>query len=313
MRQSDEETSASSLAGFVCPWCHRPLTSTSSALECPSCQRGYSVRNGIPCFAPEDDFYEGRWAEPDRTAGSVRNILVKKERFFWRHLRHQRGTVLDLGCGGGWRLYTRVGPVAGVDISVRSLQAARTVYGTVAQATLDRLPFPADSFDFVVSSDVLGHVPLPGKDAMLAEMRRVLRPGGLTLHYVEAEGDDPAMRFARRYPELYYRYVLEPEGHIGLERADDIFARFRRAGFHPREELAVYRGPTYVRRVGQYFDNEYRRESRLIAGMVAISKALSIAKPVELAANLGITALLEITDRWFPRRWAGGALVCYQK
>src|SRR5207302_11474960 len=111
-----------------------------------------------------------------------------------------RGAVLDLGCGGGWRLFTRVGPVAGVDLSQASLERALTLYQAAARANLTALPFPDAGFDVVVSSDVLGHIALGEKDAVLAEIYRVLRPGGLTLHYIEAESRDPLMAFARRDP-----------------------------------------------------------------------------------------------------------------
>ncbi len=301
------------MASFACPSCHLALEPIQGGLRCPACLSTYPVLDGIPAFVSADRFYEGRWAEPDQTSGSIRNLLVKKERFFCRMLRGKAGSVLDLGCGGGWRLYTSIGPVTGVDISLESLRAARTIYDQVAQANLGALPFPDEAFDFVVSSDVLGHVHLEDKDQVLGEIRRVLQPGGCTIHYIEAEGDDPLMRFARRYPDLYTRYILEPEGHIGLESATAIFQRFRRAGFQPVAEQAVYRGPTYVRRIGQYFDNEYRRESRAISGLVSASRLLTTAKPLEIAANLGITALLEITDRACPPSWAGGALVCYRK
>jgi SAM-dependent methyltransferase len=298
---------------LVCPHCHQSLENGRDSLVCVGCCQQYPIRSGVPCFGQTDDFYEGRWVAPDLSSGSIRNLLVKKERFFWRWLRNRRGSLLDLGCGGGWRLYTRTGPVAGVDVSISSLQSAKTIYQQVAQSSLERLPFPDESFDFVVSSDVLGHVALPDKDRVLQEIRRVLRPGGLTLHYVEAEGNDPLMRFAQRYPQQYQRYIIEPEGHIGLESAGQIFDRFRRLSFQPLEERAVYRGPLYVGRVAQYFDNEYRRKSRRINVLVAVSKLIMRAKWLEMAANLGITGLLELTDRICPPSWAGGALVCYRK
>src|SRR5205823_778399 len=150
----------------------------------------YPVVRGVANFTGEDPFYEGRWSQPDETAGSLRNWLVRKERFFLLELRGLRGSVLDLGCGGGWRLFTRVGPVAGVDLSQGSLERALTLYGAAARAGLSALPFPDAGFDVVVSSDVLGHIPLEEKDAALAEIFRVLRPGGLTLHYVEADSRD---------------------------------------------------------------------------------------------------------------------------
>jgi ubiquinone/menaquinone biosynthesis C-methylase UbiE len=178
---------------------------------------------------------------------------------------------------------------------------------------LQYLPFPDETFEFVVSSDVLGHIRIADKDQTLAEIWRVLRPGGLTLHYIEAEGTDPLMRFAQSYPELYRQHIIEPEGHVGLEAATAIFNRFRRNRFIPLQEMAVYRGPVYIQRFVQYFDNEYRGKSGLISTLVRCCKVLSAAGPVAIATNLGITALIELADRVCPSSWAGGALVCYQK
>ena len=257
-------------------------------------------------------FYEGRWATPDLSAGSLRNYLVKKERFFLRQLRGRHGRVLDLGCGGGWRLYTRVGPVVGVDLSRGSLRAARALYAEVAQASLTALPFADGAFDFVVSSDVLGHVRQEEKDAVLAEIRRVLRPGGRTMHYVETEGQDPLMRWARRRPDLYQRHIVAPEGHVGMESASRTLARFRRAGFRPLQELAAYRGLLYVGRVVQLFDNEYAALSPGVRALVVTCRALARAKPLELAANLAISGALEVGDRLLPLDWAGGVMVCYE-
>ncbi|MHB1005361.1 MAG: class I SAM-dependent methyltransferase [Chloroflexota bacterium] len=260
----------------------------------------------------EAAFYESKWATPDLSAGSLRNLLVKKERFFVRQLRGKRGRVLDLGCGGGWRLYTLVGPVVGVDISHGSLRSARTLYREVVQAPLYALPFARGSFDFVVSSDVLGHVPCAQKDAVLAEIRRVLRPGGRTLHYIEAAGQDPLMRWARRRPELYERHIVAPEGHVGMETASATFARFRRMGFSPVREEAVYRGLMYVGRVVQQFDNEYAGLSPAVRSLVALCRLLRAVKPVELGANLAVSGGMEAADHILPRDWAGGVMVCYE-
>lgn len=257
-------------------------------------------------------FYEGRWAKPDLSAGSLRNYLVKKERFFVRGLAGRRGRVLDLGCGGGWRLYKRVGPVVGVDVSRGSLAVAGTLYDAVVQARLEALPFAPASFDFVVSSDVLGHVEPAEKDAVLAEIRRVLRPGGRTLHYVETEGQDPLMRWARRRPDLYERHVVLPEGHIGMETASATLARFRRAGFRPVEELAAYRGLMYIGRVVQLFDNEYADLSPAVRMLVRIGRAVQRVPPLEMAANLVLSLAMEVTDLLLPLDWAGGVMVCYE-
>jgi hypothetical protein len=150
------------------------------------------------------------------------------------------------------------------------------------------------------------------KDAVLAEVRRVLRPGGRTLHYVEAEGQDPLMAWARARPDLYQRHVVAPEGHVGMETASATIARFRRAGFRPLRELAAYRGLMYVGRVVQLFDNEYAAVSPGLKGAVLVCRALRALGPLEVAANLVLSGVMEVTDRLLPLDWAGGVMVSYE-
>lgn len=258
-------------------------------------------------------FYEGRWAHTDRSAGSLRNWLVKKERFFLNRLDGQRGRVLDLGCGGGWGLFSKVGPVVGLDVSRAAAMAARQVYDFTLVAGLAQLPFAAESFDFVVSVDVLGHVPLEDKDRVLGEIYRVLKPGGRTLHYIEAQAADPLTVLEERWPHLYRQYILEPEGHIGVETPWQTIRRFRQQGFRPVSEEPCYKLFLYPSRVVQYFDNEYSQASRLLGGLVRASKLLTRFRAVELAANVMLSLLIELGDKVMPPHWAGGILVEYEK
>lgn len=298
---------------LACPRCRGLLAELPSSMACPVCRQSYPLVDGIPCLADGDAFYEGKWVEPDLSAGSLRNHFVKKERFFIRELGARRGSILDLGCGGGWGFFAHVGYSVGVDVSVSSLRTARTIYDQVAQAKLGMLPFPDGSFDYVVSSDVLGHIPLTEKDAVLREIYRVLKPGGRTLHYVEAEGDDPLMAFARSSPELYARYILEPEGHIGLEPAREIATRFAKAGFAIAAQRPCYKGLTYVGRFVQYFDNEYKRKSALVRLLVRACKLAAATGPLEMASNAAMSILIELGDLALPATWAGGLLISAEK
>lgn len=269
---------------------------------------GSATRAGL-----DDSFYEGKWATSDRSCGSLRNFLVKKERFFLRWLRGRKGRLLDLGCGGGWAWFAAGRSAVGVDVSRASLRVAARLYHGVALARWDALPFRDGSFDYVVSSDVLGHVPVAEKDRVLAELRRVLAPGGLMLHYVETDSADPLMRFAKRRPDLYERYVLAPEGHVGMETPAATFSRFRRAGLEPLTEQAAYRLFMYVQRLSQLFDNEYRGDSRVVDLLVRLAATLRRRRLGMLAGNLLMSVAMEIADYALPASWANGVLVAYRE
>jgi SAM-dependent methyltransferase len=89
--------------------------------------------------------------------------------------------VLDVGCGTARsyapELARRAGSYVGVDVSPTAVQAARAA-GLDARVIDDaaRLPFPDGSFDHVTCIEVLEHLFDPA--AAVAEIRRVLRPGG---------------------------------------------------------------------------------------------------------------------------------------
>lgn len=93
--------------------------------------------------------------------------------------------VLDLGCAGGFMaeaLAARGARVEGIDPSVEAIAAARAHAAETGLEIAYRvgegeaLPYPDASFDAVVCVDVLEHV--RDLDAVLAEVHRVLRPGG---------------------------------------------------------------------------------------------------------------------------------------
>ena len=88
--------------------------------------------------------------------------------------------VVDVGCGTGdltERLAREVeAPVAAVDLSPRMAELARGRGLPALNADIERLPFSDGAFDAVLANRVLYH--LPDLDAGLAELARVVRPGG---------------------------------------------------------------------------------------------------------------------------------------
>lgn len=90
-----------------------------------------------------------------------------------------RGRLLEVGCAAGWLLKharERGWQVQGVEISPQAVAHARGLGLEVFQGDLIAARLPAAHFDLVYMGDVLEHV--PDCRAVLAEVARVLRPGG---------------------------------------------------------------------------------------------------------------------------------------
>jgi len=146
------------------------------------------------------------------------------------HLR--RGSeILDVGCGGGRPILTVMGRVTGLEPIAELAAQARQIYPKVVAGKAENMPFPDGQFDAVVSTDILGHIPVPLKSAVISEMFRVLRPGGVTLHFAEADSDGWLARIAKREPEAYHKVWIDGPDHRAMEPAEVQLERFRQAGF----------------------------------------------------------------------------------
>ena len=117
----------------------------------------------------------------------------------WRELRQRTATlasiqpeeqVLDVGCGTGTlamevaRRVGHAGCVVGVDPGTEQIaharaKAARRHLPIEFQiGVIEQLPFPDQTFDVVLSTLMMHHLPAPLKRQGLTEIARVLKPGG---------------------------------------------------------------------------------------------------------------------------------------
>ncbi len=112
-----------------------------------------------------------------------RSVLGRLYREWWlypRIVRLLRGEVLDFGCGIGDFIRFRPGTV-GVDINPYNVDFCRC-RGLDAHLIKDGgIPFPNEAFDAVTMDNVLEHIPAADVSAVLNEVSRVLRPGGMLL------------------------------------------------------------------------------------------------------------------------------------
>jgi trans-aconitate methyltransferase len=119
--------------------------------------------------------------------------------------------ILDLGCGDGQltaRLAATGADVVGMDASEAMVVAARARGIAADVASAESLPYPDASFDAVFSNAVLHWV--RNHDAMMAEVRRVLKPGSRFVAEMGGHGNVAAIHVA-------LRAVLERHGFGGAE------------------------------------------------------------------------------------------------
>jgi len=146
-----------------------------------------------------------------------------RPRLAWLAARLAPGTdVLDVGVGDG--TFERFAAVRGLRVHVldpdeSAIARARSELGLGDRARAgraERLPWPEATFDAVVMSEVLEHLDDATLAAALAEVRRVLRPGGLLIGTVPADEALEAQRVVcpdcgRRFHRWGHEQSYSPE------------------------------------------------------------------------------------------------------
>jgi cyclopropane fatty-acyl-phospholipid synthase-like methyltransferase len=213
----------------------------------PNPKQNLYNRAGITDLA---EFYRTKFVSDEvldaRYFKALDRFDIRFARTMWVYDNVRAGSdVLELGCGAGMlALLKRKGvTLTGVDLSDECAVAARhNGYDATFSAGLSSLPFADASFDYVVSLDVLGHIEAEEKDAVLAEVKRVLRPGGVTLHGIECT-DRSAQKSYDEMSAAELRRFIEVDGHVGLEEEQEHGLRFQRFFSHvawePRYALCL--------------------------------------------------------------------------
>jgi ubiquinone/menaquinone biosynthesis C-methylase UbiE len=157
-------------------------------------------------------------------------LLVKRLRK--QHFAKAIGAVLDVGCGTGenFEFLARAGAITGLDLSTEMVDEASRRAGQLGREVsllagdAQRLPFPDDRFDTVVSA--FSSCTFPDYAAAFREMDRVTRPGGqiLLLEHGRSSVGLIARRQDRNVERVYERsacrnnrVVLADLAEAGLE------------------------------------------------------------------------------------------------
>lgn len=173
-----------------CPRCGDTLRAEGD-LHCDACPATYPVDRGVPRFVPEDNYAEGfgyqwnrhRLTQLDSHSGLPisRDRLFRASRWSPRELRGRR--VLECGSGAG--RFTEV--LCNTGAEVTSFDISSAVHANAAsnrhfpnlrlvQASIYEMPFPEESFDYLVCFGVIQHT--PNVERTFKTLFRYLRPGG---------------------------------------------------------------------------------------------------------------------------------------
>ncbi|HEU0296704.1 MAG TPA: class I SAM-dependent methyltransferase [Anaerolineales bacterium] len=151
-------------------------------------------------------------------------------------------TLLDVGCGtGGVTIPAKIqvgesGSAAGIDPALEMIAIARRkakragIEIDFRVGVIESLPFPDETFEVVTSSLMMHHLPQHLQVKGLAEILRVLKPGGRILI---ADMMRPTGSSFKRF----FTSVILHHGHVVEFGLQDVPALLREAGFEDVEQL----------------------------------------------------------------------------
>ena len=159
-------------------------------------------------------------------------------------------SILDLGCGDGQltqRILATGATVVPVDSSPEMVAAARARGILAQEASAESLPFSDRAFDAVFSNAVLHWV--SDQAAMLAQVRRVLKPRGRFVAEMGGHGNIAAIRVALGVVLARHGFGDRDDGASYSPTADGYAQRLEGHGFHVQRMSLIAR-PTLLAESG---------------------------------------------------------------
>ena len=167
----------------------------------------------------ERAFWEAAWraADPARIRGAAERFDPREEPLLACLREREAETVCDAGCGCGlWSLYmASLGyRVSGFDLSAEAVALTKELLrekGYPAEgfraADIRATGFPDAAFDAVLAREVLDHLPIREARDAVAELLRILRPGGCLLLSLDETDRGYESQPHRVSPEGDYTYT----------------------------------------------------------------------------------------------------------
>lgn len=227
-------------------------------LEAPRYLTALDVHLTPGCFHTE-------WGEDDVAQGAVVALGARVfsasmafrswggvARVISRWLKHaypdfQPRRMLDIGTSSGKNLipYTQAFPgveAHGVDVAAPLLRYGHAIAGNLgvpihfAQMNAEALDFPDHSFDLIVSSFFFHEIPVKSTRKVLAECRRLLRPGGIMVHQ-----ELPASGLVGPFEDFFWNWDTEHNNEPAYTafRAQDPIELCAEAGFDRASAFAM--------------------------------------------------------------------------
>ncbi|MBP7669756.1 MAG: glycosyltransferase [Ferrovibrio sp.] len=205
-----------------------------------------------PAASREHDPNRAEWYSDDQfhiqcDHAATRAVVEGRWRLFAQALRDWRGRnkpsqdrlrILDAGCGDGINLQglqqivLQQGLTANflaIDYNPKRIErAGKLGIASLTIGSLTALPYPDSHFDMVLCNHVIEHI--PEKAAALAELCRVLRPGGLIVVGVPNEG----CLFARLRNNVLQRSILRTTDHVHFFTATSLDSALTASGVKVR-------------------------------------------------------------------------------
>ena len=165
-----------------------------------------------------------------RYFSALNRFDIRFSRTMWVYDNVPAGcNVLHLACGAGLlALLKRKGiNLTGVDVLEEcALAARRNGYEATTCSELTQLPFADASFDYVASLEGLGKISDEQRQVLIAEIKRVLKPGGMTLCCLECNDLSEEQKYLSQFRSVfqnvdsYQRYALCLSTEDLLDQAD---------------------------------------------------------------------------------------------